>query len=571
MAIPQILYGNGGPYIQGVDDVLSPVIIYYPPDSNDHYTLREMGTPLSIHVNATSSSDPMTELELMELSNGCKIVLEYRLFTTDYTGGITYHFTWKMKLLDMDGVTLRVNMGGRNISKASIDPNDPFGEMYMTGGRVSYGTNRPTIAGEPANQYYPFCSLFTIRPNQLTPEPFVGDSKTYVFEATWTHECYLAPIGGETEYNNLMDDLVDGGDGSDPVSPTPPSPAPDDPAGSDDTSTPGGGGGNYDDSSDPIDFPPVPTGGALDSGAVVAHRVANTTIKALMLKLWDDSIFNIGNMWQKSIQDPMNAIVSMHAIPVSPEVAQDPNNLWIGNFDTQLNPPLVTNQYVEVDCGSITTREFWGSALDYSPYTNMEIFLPFIGVKKLKTEDAMKTTIHIKYYVDVLTGDCVAFIKCGMSVLYHFTGNCRMGIPLSSLSSDLVPNLMRTTGGLAMAGAMAVGGGFAGAAMAGATGMGISAASNVASSKVPISRSGDMTGNAGIMNDFVPYLIIHRPQQSLAKNYNKFKGYTSNITERLGNCSGYTEVEHIHLQGIPNATNAEMDEIERLLKGGVLI
>ena len=180
----------------------------------------------------------------------------------------------------------------------------------------------------------------------------------------------------------------------------------------------------------------------------------------------------------------------------------------------------------------------------------------------------MNYTVAIRYHVDVLTGDCIAFIKCGLSVLYHFKGNCRMTVPLSAQTTDALQNAVGETGKLLST--AAIGGAVGGApgALAGAT---ISAAANVASSKIRTSKGGDVSGSLALMDDFVPYLILHRPVQSLAKDYNKFKGYPSNITSKLGNLKGYTEVEHIHLQGIPNATSEEMDEIVNILKNGIII
>ena len=341
------------------------------------------------------------------------------------------------------------------------------------------------------------------------------------------------------------------------------------PAGGGDTSRPGGGNGNYDDTSDPIDFPDVPTNGALDSGAIKAHRVVQQTLDAIFAKLWNKSLFDIQNVWQKSIENPMSAIVSLHALPVAPEAAADPKNLFIGNFDTGVKPPKITNQYSIIDCGQLSIKEFWGSALDYSPYTKCEIFLPFIGIKKLQIEDVMNNTLHIKYYVDVLTGDCIAFIKCGISVLYHYTGNCKMQIPLFSQSTDALQNVISATAKTATAviGGAAVGGPVA------AAGVGVSMASSgmsVAASKVNTERQGNIGGAVSLMDDFVPYLIIHRPHQSLAADYNKFKGYPSNITSKLSSLKGYTEVEHINLT-VPGANAAELEEIEQLLKEGVLI
>ena len=90
-------------------------------------------------------------------------------------------------------------------------------------------------------------------------------------------------------------------------------------------------------------------------------------------------------------------------------------------------------------------------------------------------------------------------------------------------------------------------------------------------SKVNIQRSGDISGSTGLLDDFVPYLIIHRPVQSLAKDFKNFKGYPSNITAKLSTLTGYTEVEYVHLQNITGATDAELVMIERLLKSGVII
>ena len=157
--------------------------------------------------------------------------------------------------------------------------------------------------------------------------------------------------------------------------------------------------------------------------------------------------------------------------------------------------------------------------------------------------------------MDILTGEMVAFIKCGMSVLYHFEGVGIQEIPVSARDKDWLRTAVQGAWGSAASGNAAAG---------------ISAAINVALTKTNVSRSGSISGNASLLDDFVPYLIIHRPQQSLPQNFRKFKGYPSNITATLSSLSGYTEVEHINLS-VPGATDEELVEIERLLKEGVII
>lgn len=354
---------------------------------------------------------------------------------------------------------------------------------------------------------------------------------------------------------------------TDPVFPDEP------PAGGDDNSGPGGGGGDYGGGggtpenpwvrdSDPIDFPDLPTGGALASGAIMGYLISEQTLVALFQKLWSTSIFDIAT-WQKLVSEPLDCIISLHCLPYAPTTGNT-GEIGIGSFETGLYAPKISNEYMYIDCGTLTLKHFWGSALDYSPYTRCELYLPFIGIKDIATEDVAGQSVHIKYAIDCVTGDCIAHVKCGQSVIYKFKGNMRMPIPLSSKSTDLW--LKGAMGTAAIAGVVATGG--SGAMLAGTT---LSAAGAVASSKIRTERGGDISGTAGYLDDFRPFFIFHRPAQSLAKNYNKFKGYPSNITSRLSSLSGYTEVEHIHLTGINGATDTELNEIEKLLKEGVII
>lgn len=355
---------------------------------------------------------------------------------------------------------------------------------------------------------------------------------------------------------------------------------PDDPTQEEDPSVPGGGGGNYDDTSDPIDFPDLPTGGPLECGSIKAFLVTDTHIKAMFRRLWNSSLFDVVT-WQKIIEEPMDAIVTLICIPVIPSNDATGAHIQLGNIDTEVVAPVITSQYVTIDMGSLTIKEFWGSALDYSPYTKVDIYVPGVGIRPLKAEDVMNATIHLKYNFDILTGNFTASLKCGQSVLYKFQGNLKATVPLTSRIFSALETVMKSAGNIATSYAM---GSMAAssnpestpestknAAIRSAAGAAINSAVNVAMSKVQLQRSGDISGSTGLLDDFKPYVIIHRPQQSLAGNFKKYKGYPSNISARLNSLKGYTEIEYIHLTGIDGATDTELNEIESLLKGGVII
>ena len=224
---------------------------------------------------------------------------------------------------------------------------------------------------------------------------------------------------------------------------------------------------------------------------------------------------------------------------------------------------LMTNtQFVEVDCGSINLSEYWGSFLDYGPYTKIELYLPYIGTHPISVDDVMGKTIQIKYHVDIISGACCAYVKCGNSVLYSFVGQCSVSIPITSGDwTNVINGVLNIAGAI---GSMVATGG-ASAPMA----IGQIASTAVNSMKPSIERSGSVSGVGGMLGIQTPYIILTRPRQALPENMNKFIGYPSFVTTKLSALTGYTEIESIHLENV-DATEAELDEIENLLKGGVI-
>ena len=93
----------------------------------------------------------------------------------------------------------------------------------------------------------------------------------------------------------------------------------------------------------------------------------------------------------------------------------------------------------------------------------------------------------------------------------------------------------------------------------------------VMSSHLDVSHSGTLGANAGAMGVKKPYLIITRKVAYDAAGYNQFYGYPANKTVVLGACRGYTRVKSVHIESIPIATSDEKQQIEVLLKQGVII
>lgn len=96
-----------------------------------------------------------------------------------------------------------------------------------------------------------------------------------------------------------------------------------------------------------------------------------------------------------------------------------------------------------------------------------------------------------------------------------------------------------------------------------------SAGGNVMGIKPSIERSGAIGGAAGMLATQMPYLVFTRPRIAHPEDQNKYTGYPSFMTKKLSELSGFTQVQAIHLEGIPCTAN-ELAEIDALLKSGVI-
>lgn len=321
----------------------------------------------------------------------------------------------------------------------------------------------------------------------------------------------------------------------------------------------GGGGGSFDNTSTPIDIPNLPSISAASTGFISLFNPTLSQLNELASYLWSD-LFDV-NGWKKLFADPMDAILGLSIVPVAVP-SGGTREVKVGNIGTGISLTVASSQFVKVDCGSIDVNEYWGAYLDYEPYTQAQIFLPYIGTRPISVDDIMGKTVRVVYHVDILTGACCCFIKCGDSVLYTYNGQCSIPIPITGANYASVVNgvisIAASVGSL-----VATGGSSA------PTAIPAIASSAVNQMKPQVEKSGSISGSAGVLNMQTPYLILIRPRQALPSKQNEFIGYPSLITVQLTELKGYTEVQSIHLDNIP-ATQEELSEIESLLKGGVI-
>lgn len=359
--------------------------------------------------------------------------------------------------------------------------------------------------------------------------------------------------------------------------------APTDPySGAGDSGT-GGGDGTFDGSSDPVPIPALPNVGATDSGFITLFAPTTNQLKALAYYMWVNPLFDPETGFKKIFSDPMDCILGLSVVPVSVPVSHA-QNVTVGNLVTSVSMNVAVQQYIEVDCGSVDfTRKYFGSYLDYEPYTKMALFVPYSGIHAINADDIMGRVVHLKYHIDILTGSLVAFLLCGNSVLYEFNGACASNIPVNSINyASTIENAIRiavnigttvaTAGAAAPATTATTAARQSARAIASSINLAGSTAEGALSMKPGIDRAGSLGGTTGLMGNQTPYFIITRPRLCVPKNQNKYKGYPSFIQCKLSDLEGkgYTELDTVVLSGL-YLTENEKDELIGILKGGVYL
>lgn len=309
----------------------------------------------------------------------------------------------------------------------------------------------------------------------------------------------------------------------------------------------------------PTPLPPVGSASALWS----VYHPTQAQVNSFGAWLWGSPFLtNIGKLFQ----NPIEGVISLHKVFVTP-VDSGSGTIVVGTLDSGVSSATVNQQYIEIDCGSIDCYEEFGNVFDYDPYTKIALYLPFVGIVPLNVCDIMRSTISVKYGVDIFTGACIAMVEVSRdgnnATLYQYSGNCAVHYPLSNVQqSQLLSGLITVAAGV---GAIVATGGAA--APAAATGIASGAMSALHTN---IGRSGGFSANAGAMGIKTPYLIIERPQTKLAETFPELAGYPTNYSCKLNECSGHVVVKHVHIEGI-NATDSELDKINNLLMSGIIV
>lgn len=346
-----------------------------------------------------------------------------------------------------------------------------------------------------------------------------------------------------------------------------------------------GGDGDHDNTSDKIVPPGIPTLSGAQAGLFTIFSPSVSQLSELGSQLWNPDALQALKQYFSS---PLDAVLGLSIVPVTPATAAD-REILLGIYKTGVSAPVVTSDYVVVDCGSIPITRYYGSYLDYSPYTRINCYLPYIGEVDIDPDECMQKTLNVRYYINVVTGDTVAMIFFDGDLFYTATGNCARQLPLSSADYSSIINTAVSAVSTTIMAASTAGVGSTSVAASqsakGATdtskelaskrasannvGSATSLIGDVMNAKMRYNHVGTLGTGAGQLARQKPYLIIERPNLNLADNYKSFVGYPCNKTKALSSCKGFTQVESTNI-AVRDCTDVELAMIKELLMEGVI-
>ena len=209
------------------------------------------------------------------------------------------------------------------------------------------------------------------------------------------------------------------------------------------------------------DVPPVPENHY--SSSTTFNSIGNLATLTRRYALSGGAVSNLGkNLWKISddiavsdpldpyakydaqilntflTSNPIDCIISLRRYPLTLPYGSS-TTIKLGKVDT-----LVACYEMDEPCHTYEFRgipilpNFGNSFLDYAPYTEFELYVPFCGTTKLNPADILGRTLNVKLVVDFDTGTCTGYIMSNNLVIETINGSIAIDIPVTGTDSTTV-------------------------------------------------------------------------------------------------------------------------------------
>ena len=112
--------------------------------------------------------------------------------------------------------------------------------------------------------------------------------------------------------------------------------------------------------------------------------------------------------------------------------------LNLGGYSTDITTPVIENDTITLNCGSVEVIGKYNNIMDYNN-TTIEIFLPFVGIVALDTSKCIGKTLTLTYIVNLVNGKgIITLIDNDNIIVYNGSCECTFKVPYKVNQLDTI-------------------------------------------------------------------------------------------------------------------------------------
>ena len=329
--------------------------------------------------------------------------------------------------------------------------------------------------------------------------------------------------------------------------------------------------------------PSAPDFNAINLSNLHTYWITKEQMKDFYTKLWEFNWTDIStNLLTGIYSNLVSNVVSLKMMPTSPENLGGKGEaeavvLGFKTFDDLIVQTIGTNACPVVTIGTINIKKAYKSYADYSPYTDIALYLPFVGVVPLDTNLFMNTaeyngsTLTVKASYDMLGGTITYFVEYEHATVYQFTGNMAVDVPVSLQSGvDIGTTLAQNASGAIATATNALTSVAEPKPIGKAVNTAVQNVSSFGGASASAQSLYSSTGGDGAFYAFPKcVLMIRRPEYNRPKTYDSTIGYPAFFTKKVADIKGFATVTNPKIPLVDGMTKEEHEMIVSAMQNGL--
>lgn len=313
--------------------------------------------------------------------------------------------------------------------------------------------------------------------------------------------------------------------------------------------------------------------------SVKLSNLHNYWITESQMRLFYDAVWNtdltdfVKGAFTGIYANLISNVVSLKYMPTSPTNLggtgdTSPVILGFKTYD-ELTVQTIGNAVAPiVNIGSYQFKREYNSFADYAPYTDIRLYLPFVGVVPLDTNLFMGTggdtppKLNVKAQYDLQSGLITYFIMRNKTMISSVSGRMAVEVPISLQSGmDTFTTISSNFIGKATS--------FAGNAM---TGNPIGMVADIAQGSAtapPQTVFSSMGGDGAFYAHPKCMIMIRHPQYNRPKNYSHVVGFPAYVTKKVSDLTGFNTIKNPVIPLADGMTSVERDMIVADMEKGL--